>query len=331
MNNPPASADDIQDDPKPTKEGRREKAQPREGLLPNLGELTKARLNMLVVGTTAVGFALAGTDRPAVMLFWTLVGTGLTAASAGMLNQLAEIDRDSRMERTEKRPLPAGLVSPKVVFAVSVLLAYAGVTVLGMLVNGLSAILALANVLIYVLVYTPLKPRTTLNTLVGAICGAIPPMIGWAAATGELGPGAWLLGALLFVWQLPHFFALALLYRDDYERGGFLMLPVVDRRGEITVQVILVTSLILVPVGLGATVLGISGWYSALAAILLGSMMSGLSLVLYIRRSKIAARRVFLGSLAYLPLMLGMMVIDGKAEAPPTPDTFESLPENATP
>jgi protoheme IX farnesyltransferase len=331
MNSTPAPADDIQEDPDPPTPKGREESAPRGGLLPNLGELTKARLNMLVVGTTAVGFALAGTEQPALLLFWTLVGTGLTAASAGMLNQLAEIERDGRMHRTEKRPLPAGLVSPKVVFAVSVLLAYAGVTVLGMLVNGLSAMLALANVLIYVLIYTPLKPRTTLNTLVGAICGAIPPMIGWAAATGELGPGAWLLGALLFVWQLPHFFALALMYRDDYERGGFLMLPVVDRRGEITVQVILVTSLILVPVGLGATVLGISGWYSAFAAILLGSMMSALALMLYIRRSRVAARRVFLGSLAYLPLMLGMMVIDSGAVDPADEDQGETLPENAAP
>ena len=326
MNTNPAPADQSQG-PVHGEDGSDGRSAPREGLLPNLGELAKARLNLLVVGTTAVGFALAGTDRSAMVLFWTLVGTALTAASAGMLNQLAEIDRDGRMRRTEGRPLPSGLVSPKVVFALGILLSYAGVTVLGMLVNGLSAILALANVLIYVLVYTPLKPRTTLNTLVGAVCGAIPPMIGWAAATDDLGPGAWLLGALLFVWQLPHFFALALLYRDDYERGGFRMLPVVDGRGEITAQVILVTSLILVPVGLGATLLGISGWYSALAALLLGLMMSGLALVLYVRRTRDAARRVFLGSLAYLPLMLGVMVIDGTAQpvdGDPTPAAEET-------
>ena len=258
-------------------------------------------------------------------LFWTLVGTALTAASAGMLNQLAEIRRDGLMRRTRDRPLPAGLVSPKIVFVIGVLLAYAGVTALTLKVNGLSASLALINVLLYVLVYTPLKPRTTLNTLVGAICGAIPPMIGWVAATGQLDGGAWLLGMLLFVWQLPHFFALAMMYREDYERGGFAMLPVVDDRGEITVQVILVTSLILIPVGLGATLIGLTGWFSAGAALILGLMMSGLALMLYIRRTPVYAKRVFLGSLAYLPLMLGAMVIDSQ----PTEGEIE-LPEELT-
>jgi protoheme IX farnesyltransferase len=297
----------------------------RSGLIPNFAELSKARLNTMVLGTTAVGFALAAPDLPAMKLFWTLVGTALTAASAGMLNQLAEIRRDGLMRRTRERPLPAGLVSPKIVFVIGVLLAYAGVTALTLKVNGLSASLALINVLLYVLVYTPLKPRTTLNTLVGAICGAIPPMIGWVAATGQLDGGAWLLGMLLFVWQLPHFFALAMMYREDYERGGFAMLPVVDDRGEITVQVILVTSLILIPVGLGATLIGLTGWLSAGAAILLGLMMSGLALMLYIRRTPVYAKRVFLGSLAYLPLMLGAMVIDSQ----PTEGEIE-LPEELT-
>lgn len=285
-------------------------ARQRDGLIPNFGELSKARLNMMVLGTTAVGFALAQSDLPAMLLFWTMAGTGLSAASAGMLNQLVEVERDRRMNRTKERPLPAGLVSRKAVFAVGILLAYGGPCILALMVNGISAILALANIMIYILVYTPLKPRTTLNTLVGAICGAIPPMIGWCAASGRLDAGAWLLGTLLFIWQLPHFFALAMLYRDDYERGGFKMLPVVDRRGEITVQVILVTSLTLIPIGIGATLLGVAGWVSAGTAIILGLMMSWLALKLYMQRTRVAARRVFLSSLAYLPVMLGVMVLD---------------------
>ena len=298
------------DTPTPTTRSGRARREPRDGLFSNFGELSKARLNALVLGTTAVGFALAPTEQPALVLFWTLVGTGLVAASASMLNQLVEMERDGRMLRTEHRPLPAGLVSRRSVFVVGVLLAYAGVVVLGLMVNLLASGLALANLLIYVLVYTPLKPRTTLNTLVGAICGSIPPMIGWAAATGDVSNGAWLLGAILFVWQLPHFFALAMMYRADYERGGFAMLPVVDERGEVTTQVILITSLILMPLGLSATALGISGLISGVVAVCLGGLMSWLSLMLYIRRTDQAARKVFFGSLAYLPIVLGVMVID---------------------
>ena len=298
------------DAPPPAARRGRARREPRDGLFQNFGELSKARLNALVLGTTAVGFALAPTDQPALVLFWTLVGTGLVAASASMLNQLAEMERDGRMLRTEHRPLPAGQVSRRSVFIVGVPIAYLGVVVLGLMVNLLASGLALANLLIYVLIYTPLKPRTTLNTLVGAICGSIPPMIGWAAATGDVSNGAWLLGAILFVWQLPHFFALAMMYRDDYERGGFAMLPVVDERGEITTQVILITSLILMPLGLSATAIGISGLVSGIVAVGLGGLMSVLALKLYISRSEKAARKVFFGSLAYLPIVLGVMVID---------------------
>ena len=297
-------------DDDPAKDPSRSAPRRRDGLLPNIGTLSKARLNALVLGTTAVGFAIAPIEQPAILLFWALVRTGKAAASAGMLNQLAEIDRDRRMTRTEQRPLPAGLVSRKSVFVLGVLLAYGGVAILALMVNLLSASLALVNVLIYILVYTPLKPRTTLNTLVGAICGALPPMIGWTAATGTIDGGAWLLGALLFVWQLPHFFSLAMMYKDDYARGGFAMLPVVDKRGEITVQVILVTSMILVPLGLASTLVGLTGLVSAVAALVLGGMMVVLSIVLYFKRTREAARRVFLASLLYLPVMLGIMVLD---------------------
>ena len=326
------TVDETSDEaPLPADEKGQDGPRQRTGLIPNFAELSKARLNTMVLGTTAVGFALAAPDLPAMKLFWTLAGTALTAASAGMLNQLAEIKPDGLMLRTRERPLPAGLVSPRMVFVLGVLLTYAGVTILGMKVNGISCVLALVNVLIYVLVYTPLKPRTTLNTLVGAICGAIPPMIGWVAASGRLDGGAWLLGTILFVWQLPHFFALALLYRDDYERGGFAMLPVVDNRGEITVQVILVTSLCLIPIGLGASLIGLAGGFYAITAIALGAMMSLLSLMLYVRRTRDAARRVFLGSLAYLPLLLGAMVIDTGRSAPaPLPEFTEPMNPHGT-
>ena len=300
------------------------KRAPRDGLLPNFSELSKARLNALVLGTTAVGFAVAPIQQTAMILFWTMVGTGLVAASSAMMNQLAEIELDRRMERTESRPLPAGLVSKRSVFITSMLLAYAGVVILGLKVNLLCSGLALANLLIYIVMYTPMKTRTTLNTLVGAICGAIPPMIGWAAATGEISGGAWLLGLILFIWQLPHFFALAVMYKVDYERGGFAMLPVKDRRGEVTVQVILTTSLMLLPLGLSITAIGVAGVWYAVVSVIMGAWMAWNALKLYLNRNREQARKVFFSTLAYLPVVLGVMVLD-RGPSIPSPEIFESM------
>lgn len=280
-------------------------------------DITKARLNGLVLITTAVGVALAETgpiDWP--RMGWTMLGTALAAASAAMLNQLLERERDAQMHRTSKRPLPSGHIPPAVVFVGGVLAAFAGFAVLAGLVNLLSASLALANVLLYVLVYTPLKPRTTLNTLVGAICGGIPPMIGWAAVTGGLEPGAWLLGVYLFVWQLPHFMALAWMYRVDYARGGMTMLPVVDPQGELTARIMVVTSLLLAPIGLAATLGGLAGWFSAAGNLVAALVMAWMSLRFYLDRSDSVARRAFLASILALPVALAAMVVDRGAVSP---------------
>jgi protoheme IX farnesyltransferase len=302
----------------------RSKKPPKDGLLPNFPELSKARLNALVLGTTAVGFVVAPVQQTAMILFWTMIGTGLVAASSAMMNQLAEIELDRRMERTERRPLPAGLVSKRSVFITSMLLAYAGVVILGLKVNLLCSGLALANLLIYIVMYTPMKTRTTLNTLVGAICGAIPPMIGWAAATGDISGGAWLLGLILFIWQLPHFFALAVMYKADYERGGFAMLPVKDHRGEVTVQVILTTSLMLLPLGLSITAIGVAGMWYAAVSVLMGIWMTWNALKLYLNRNRDQARKVFFSSLAYLPIVLGVMVLD-RGPSVPSPELYEAM------
>ena len=296
----------------------------KDGLLPNFSELSKVRLNALVLGTTAVGFAVAPVHQTAMILFWTMVGTGLVAFSSAMMNQLAEVELDRRMKRTESRPLPAGLVSKRSVFITSMLLAYAGVVILGLKVNLLCSGLALANLLIYIVMYTPMKTRTTLNTLVGAICGAIPPMIGWAAATGDISGGAWLLGLILFIWQLPHFFALAVMYKVDYERGGFAMLPVKDTRGEVTVQVILTTSLMLLPLGLTITAIGVAGWWYAGVSVLMGLWMAWNALKLYLNRNRDQARRVFFSTLAYLPVVLGVMVLD-RGPSVPSPELYEAM------
>lgn len=323
----------VSEDDSMRAESESSKKPTRDGLLPNFSELSKARLNALVLGTTAVGFAVAPVHQTAMILFWTMVGTGLVAASSAMMNQLAEIELDRRMKRTEARPLPAGLVSKRSVFITSMLLAYGGVVILGMKVNLLCSGLALANLLIYIVMYTPMKTRTTLNTLVGAICGAIPPMIGWAAATGEISGGAWLLGLILFIWQLPHFFALAVMYKVDYERGGFMMLPVKDQRGEVTVQVILTTSLMLIPLGLTITAIGVAGWWYAAVALAMGLWMAWNALKLYLDRNRDRARKVFFSTLAYLPVVLGVMVLD-RGPSTPSPELYEAMnpfPQTALP
>lgn len=273
--------------------------------------LSKARLSALVVFTTAVGYAVAPSpDRAWIPFLGTVIGTALAAASAAMLNQLAEIRRDARMERTRGRPLPAGLVSPIVVFVAGMVAGYLGVSLVALFGNLAAAVMTLATIVIYVLLYTPLKPVTTFNTLVGAVTGATPPMIGWVAATGGLEPGAWILGGLLFVWQIPHFFALAWMYREDYRRGGFAMLPVLDTTGRLTAETILLTSLLLVPLALLATMFGVAGWWYALGSALLGAWLSVLAWRFRLRRSDAAARAVFLGSIIYLPILLLLLVID---------------------
>ena len=265
----------------------------------------------MVVFTTAVGFimATAGTIDW-LRLLWTVLGTSLAAGAASALNQLAEVQRDALMSRTHQRPLPCGALSPRHSFIVAMLMAYIGLAILAILVNLAAAGLALLTLLIYIFAYTPLKTRTSLNTLVGAICGAIPPMIGWVGAAGSLNYGAWVLALLLFVWQIPHFLALAWLYRKDYERGGFAMLPVIDPTGRLTGRVVVLMTLVLLPLGVAAALSGLAGWLYAFGSIALGLWLLRLGLRLHAQRSDSNARRVFLASLVYLPALLCLMVID---------------------
>lgn len=282
-------------------------------------ELSKARLSALVLLTAAAGYAVAPGPGEGwwTRLLWTCVGTALAAASAAMLNQVAEARRDALMRRTAGRPLPAGHARPRTVFVVGVVTGYAGCAVLAAGTTLPAAGFAAVNILLYVLLYTPLKPRTTLNTLVGAVTGAIPPVIGWTAATGTMAPGAWALFAILFTWQLPHFLALAWLYRADYEAGGFAMLPSRDPDGTVTAQACLLSSLALVPVGLLGTIVGLAGIAYAAVALAAGLWMAWLALGFVRQRSDARARRLFLASLAYLPVVLGAMVLDRGGIAPP--------------
>ena len=277
------------------------------------GELTKFRLSALVLLTTAVGFVMSQPhDQPMnwSRLLWTVIGTAFAAGCASALNQIIEINLDRKMLRTRHRPLPSRSLSVAHGFVAAMFMGIAGISILALKVDLAPAWMALATILIYALLYTPLKVRTTMNTLVGAVCGALPPMIGCVAAAGSLDRNAWVLGAILFIWQLPHFFALAWLYREDYARGGYAMLPVVDRNGQVTCQVIVLTSLIMVPMALLATLFDVAGFVYAIGSILLGVWLLVLSIRLYIVRSDANARRVFLASIAYLPLLLCLLVID---------------------
>lgn len=281
-------------------------------------ELGKARLSTLVLLTTAVGFLLAsGRTLDWSRLAWTLAGTGLAALGANTLNQWLEADRDARMQRTASRPLPTGRMSPPAALTFGLIAGGVGPLLLVTAVNTLAALLSLSAVLVYVLLYTPLKTRTAGNTLVGAVVGALPPMIGWAAAAGRLDGGAWILAAILFVWQIPHSLTLAWLCREDYARGGLRMLPVVDAGGHLTGCVIVVYTLVLLPLTLMLTFIGAAGWAYASGALLggLGLLASGVALER--SRSVTAARRLFRASIVYLLLLLGLMVLDRTTAARP--------------
>ncbi|HSO24073.1 MAG TPA: heme o synthase, partial [Chondromyces sp.] len=229
-------------------------------LAANYLELAKARLGALVVLTALVGYVLGAGDELSLSVgLAAVVGTALSAFGANILNQWWEVERDRRMLRTRSRPLPAGRVDRRLALVSGLVTALAGLLVLAAGTNLLTTLLSLFVILLYVLVYTPLKVRTPLNTVVGAVCGAVPPMMGWSAATGGLEAGAWILGGLLFVWQIPHFLALAWLYREDYARGGFRMLPSIDLEGRLTGRVAFIWAAALLPVTAALSVAGVTG------------------------------------------------------------------------
>ncbi len=267
-------------------------------------ELTKPRMNMLVVLTMLAGFYFAGGRGGGALE--AVLGTALTAAGASVLNQWMERHLDGLMPRTRLRPLPAGRVLPSEALAWGLLLCAAGVAYLSLRVNVLTALLGLLTLLTYLLWYTPSKRRTSLCTLIGAIPGAIPPLMGWTAARGILEAGAWPLFAILFFWQIPHFLAIAVMYRQDYAAGGFRMLPLVqpEQTGRQTVWHTQATFLAsLMPLWLGQ-----AGWLYALWALLLGVVFLAAALRFLHRQNQASARRLFFTSIIYLPLLLGGLV-----------------------
>jgi protoheme IX farnesyltransferase len=273
-------------------------------------ELTKPRITTLVLLTTAAGFSLGSQGAFQLSLFAnTVVGVALLCSGVSALNEWWERDLDALMRRTASRPLPAGKLSPREAFLFGVALTCAGEAYLAALVNPLSALCGLGVVVGYLFLYTPLKTRTSLSTAVGAFPGAVPPLLGWAAASNTLGLEAWALFAILFLWQFPHFFAIAWMYREDYARAGVLMLPVVEPDGRLTKQQMVVWTLMLVPVSLAPVALGISGSVYFAGALLLGALFLATCVAAAVTLSRRNARRVLLASVLYLPLLFGLMVM----------------------
>jgi protoheme IX farnesyltransferase len=288
----------------------KEAEKPRSGFIRDLIELVKARLTLLVLLTTAVGFYL-GAEGPINFgtLLHTVFGTAAAAAGAAALNQWWEHRLDAMMQRTQSRPVPAGRMRPVEALAIGATLSIFGVTYLGLVCNALSAGLAAITIIIYIFAYTPLKMVSTFNTALGAVPGALPPMIGWAAARGTLNAGAWTLFAILFLWQLPHFFAIAWMYRNDYARAGFQMISTEDRTGERSAsQSVFFCMLLLIVAGLPAY-LGITTVFYLLTELLLGGLFVGMAMRFLKTRARADARRLFITSIVYLPLLLGALVL----------------------
>ncbi len=274
-------------------------------------ELTKPRLSALVTFTALVGYFLGSNASDGYhALFPIVLGTFLSAGGANALNQLLEAAKDARMARTMNRPIPSGRIQPIIALVFGLTLSILGVFILLVLVNSLAGLLALTSALIYLLVYTPLKVVTPFCTIVGAVVGAIPPLIGWAGAQGTLGFGALVLASILFVWQIPHFLSLAWLYRADYENGGFKMLPLYDRHGYFTTQLTFVYTLALVPLSLFAGISLNTGIIYKTGSLSLSLLMLFLAGMLIINRSSPRARRMFRASIIYLPILLCLILLD---------------------
>lgn len=279
--------------------------------LQTLAELTKARLNSLVLLTTAAGFYLGTRDElDGWGLARVLGGTALLAGGAAVLNQYLERDFDARMTRTAHRPLPAGRIKPESALLLGGMLALAGLVFLAAEVNLLTAFLGAVTLITYLFIYTPLKRRTIWNTVVGAVPGALPPVMGWVAAQGRLDWGAWAVFAILFFWQVPHFLAIAWLYRDDYARGGYVMLPVVDPAGTRTGRHALHYAVAMMTASILPSLLGLTGGVYLAGALLLGGGFLAATLWFARRLHRASARALFLASILYHPVLVGLMVWD---------------------
>jgi protoheme IX farnesyltransferase len=274
-------------------------------------ELTKPSITFLILVSTALGYFLGGNGIENISRFLlTLFGSGLVSSGAGALNHYAEQGTDKLMNRTKSRPIVSGLISPNHALIFGILISLVGVAILYIFINDLTAILALLTTLLYLFIYTPLKKVTWLNTSIGAIPGALPPLGGWVAVTGSLDPEAWILFAILFLWQHPHFYAIAFMCKDDYERANLKMLPVLEKDGARTNRQIIWHSILLIPVSLMLSYIGLLGMIYFWGALLLGIgyLISGFPLVKNYTLEN--AKFLLKVSVVYLPALFGMIILD---------------------
>jgi protoheme IX farnesyltransferase len=273
--------------------------------------LAKPRLNVLVVATTLAGYYMAAPHGLGwALLLHTLVGTALVASGASAFNQLLEIEADGLMRRTRARPLPSGRIAPGRARVFALALSIIGLVQLAIAVNLLAAAVAFVTLLTYTVFYTPLKKRTSLATVVGGVPGALPPMIGWAAVRNNLSLEAWILFGIVFLWQMPHFLAIAWMYREDYRRAGFPLLPIVDPDGGSTGRQAVIYAAALLPVSLAPTAAAMAGNLYLAGAALMGIGFLALAAGFARRRTTLDARRLFFGSILYLPLLWILMAVN---------------------
>jgi heme o synthase len=276
--------------------------------------LTKPRITWLILMSTGVGYFFGARGGwHFLTLLHTVIGTGLIASGTAALNQWYERGADAKMKRTQARPLPSGRLSASNALIFAILISVAGFIELFVEVNALTGWLGLFTLLSYLFIYTPLKQRSPHSTTIGAVPGAMPPLIGYAAATGTLTWDAWILFAILFIWQFPHFYAIAWMYRDDYERAGIRMLPVVEPDGESTARRILLYSLILIPISMVPKFLAMTGNLYLAGALALGLLFLYAGVRVSFDRTRQQARRVLLASVIYLPVLYSLMLLDRPA------------------
>lgn len=274
-------------------------------------DLTKPEISFLVALSALAGFLLGSPgELDGWLLFNTLIGTALSSGGGGALNHYLERHLDGQMRRTAQRPLPSGRISARAALAFGVVLIMAGIGTLLMHVNVLTAVLAALTVVLYLFVYTPLKRRTRYNTLIGTIPGALPALGGWTAATGHFGAGGWAFFLILALWQMPHFLSLAWMYRKDYARAGYAMLPVIEPDGRSTARQTLLFTILLTGASILPTIVGVTGWVYLVGALILSLRFLVPAYAFYRSRSTTAARRVLMGSILYIPLLVVLIFVD---------------------
>lgn len=316
MNTAPPMTQDARPLPVPVELDRvrdrsRSDAKAEPGVFADYVALTKPKIVFMVLVTVTVGYLLGarGSSSP-LYLVMALLGTGLVAAGGSVWNQVVEHSRDALMKRTAKRPLPSGRIAVWKAGLFGSGLTVAGLVLLAMGPHPIAAAVAAVTFILYAFVYTYLKPVTTLNTAVGAVPGALPPVIGWAAATGQLGIEAWSLFLIVFLWQFPHFLAIAWIYREDYARGGYRMLPIVDPMGVLTARQAVGHALVLVPVGLLPVAVGLAGPVYFVGALALGLYYLAGAVRFWRDISDAKARRLLGASFLYLPAILLLLLLN---------------------